>query len=325
MWTIRRSNRHIGPDTLAEYMDGRLGAAARTRVDQELASCDGCRAELEELQATVFLLQQLPAEPAPRSFTMPAPPVQPVSPRAFAPLRMPQWVYAGAASAAVVVFTILVSADATGLLEPGTTEVARDSAVGAETESALLDQGAPIEESVQSQPFTAEEEREVAEAGAMAVPEDQESQAPPEAAMALEAAIAAPEAAMAPEAVAAVAAAAAAAAAPPAAQEDGMAAPETATVQGMPTPMPAGKSEPDDEAANTLPPAAESSLQGTPVTDLSSAEPGPVMPPAGETGGVAGGTATVWRVVEGTAAVMGLVFLGGLLLRRRSRRGVRLD
>ena len=233
-------------------------------------------------------------------------------------MRMPQWVYAGAASAAVVVFTILVSADATGLLEPGTTEVARDSAVGAETESALLDQGAPIEESVQSQPFTAEEEREVAEAGAMAVPEDQESQAPPEAAMALEAAIAAPEAAMAPEAVAA------AAAAPPAAQEDGMAAPETATVQGMPTPMPAGKSEPDDEAANGLPPAAESSLQGTPVTDLSSAEPGPVMPPAGETGGVAGGTATVWRVVEGTAAVMGLVFLGGLLLRRRSRRGVRL-
>ena len=90
MWTLRRGHRHLGPDTLAEYMDGRLGAAARTRVDQVLASCANCREELEELQATVSLLQQLPVEPVPRSFTMPAPPVQPVTQRALAPLRMPQ-------------------------------------------------------------------------------------------------------------------------------------------------------------------------------------------------------------------------------------------
>ena len=271
MWTLRRGHRHLGPDTLAEYMDGRLGAAARARVDQELASCADCREELEELRDTVSLLQQLPVEPVPRSFTMPAPPVQPASPREFAPMRMPRWVYAGAASAAAVVLAVLVSADATGLLEP-TPQVAREVAVEADMAPASLDRATPVQKAAQVPAVTVEVQRDAS----------------------LQAAAAAP-----PETVT-------------------EAAPESAIARTMPSPMPNVRSGQDIEAA-IMSPTEVSSAPIPSEADMSTAEPGPVLAPAGKTGG----TATVWRVLEGIAAALGLVFLGGLLLRRRSQRGAR--
>ena len=180
MWTLRRGHRHLGPDTLAEYMDGRLGAAARARVDQELASCADCREELEELQDTVSLLRQLPVEPVPRSFTMPAPPVQPDSPREFAPLRMPRWVYAGAASAAAVVLAVLVSADATGLLEPGTPQEAREIAVEAEMAPASLDQATANQKAARVPAATMEVEQEDSLQAAAAVPPETVAEAAPQ-------------------------------------------------------------------------------------------------------------------------------------------------
>ena len=274
MWTLRRGHRHFNPDTLAEYMDGRLGAAAWTRVDEQLASCTICRNELEELQATVALLQQLPVEPLPRSFTLPVPPVQQTSPRPSAPSRMPQWVYASAASAAAVVLAVLVSADATGLLEPGPPQVAREIAVGAEMAAAFPDQATPIQNEAQVPAVNGEVDEGVSMASAAPV---------------------APEAAT--------------------------AAPEAAVDQVMSTPMPAVGSERDDELAKAPPLTADSSVPVPPGSDLPTAKPksgsAPVVEP--------GGTATVWRVVEGVAAALGLVFLGGMLLRRRSQRGVRLD
>ena len=289
MWTLRRGHRHLGPDTLAEYMDGRLGAVARTRVDQQLASCADCREELEELQATVALLQQLPVEPVPRSFTLPVPPARPASLRPSAPLRMPQWVYAGAASAAAVVLAVLVSADATGLLGPGTPPV--DRGIAGETAAVSPARAPLLQESAQSPAATVALKPEVSlQSAAAAAPE---------------AAIAAPEA-------------------PQAAPEAAMAAPaaaDAARTQEMPSPIPAVESEQAVEAVPAPPATAVASASAPTEADLPTSKPEPGLAPVAEPGG----TATLWRVVEGVAAALGLVFLGGLLLRRRSQRGVRLD
>ncbi|MCH8107615.1 MAG: hypothetical protein IIB30_04560 [Chloroflexi bacterium] len=289
MWTIRRGHRHLGPDTLAEYMDGRLGAVARTRVDQQLAACADCREELEELQATVALLQQLPVEPVPRSFTLPVPPARPASLRPSAPLRMPQWVYAGAASAAAVVLAVLVSADATGLLGPGTPPVERG--IAGETAAASPAKAPLLQESAQAPAATVALKPEVSlQSAAAAAPE---------------AAIAAPEA-------------------PQAAPEAAMAAPaaaDAARTEEMPSPIPAVESEQAVEAVPAPPATAVTSASAPPGADLPTSKPETGLTPVVEPGG----TATIWRVVEGLAAALGLVFLGGLLLRRRFQRGARFD
>ena len=291
MWTLTRRHRHLKPDTLAEYMDGRLGATARTRVDQQLASCGDCREELEELRATVSLLRQLPTEPVPHSFSMPAPPVEPISPRASAPLRVPQWVYAGAASAAVVVLAVLVSADATGLLEPATPRVAGETAVEADLATAATDQTTPIQTAAQIPAVTVEAEREFSLQAAAAPPRDVAAQAAPEAAMAAEAAQV------------------------PAAQVPT----EAASDREMPSPMPAVDQTRDGEATEAPPPTSRTSAPLPLSADLTTADPGPGLAPPEEPGG----TAMVWRVLEAIAAALGLVFLGGLLLHRRSQRGAR--
>ena len=290
MWTLRRGHRHLGPDTLAEYMDGRLGAVARTRVDQQLAACADCREELEELQATVALLQQLPVEPVPRSFTLPVPPARPASLRPSAPLRMPQWVYAGAASAAAVVLAVLVSADATGLLGPGTPPVERG--IAGETAAASPAQAPLLQESAQSPAATVALKPEVSLQSAAAAPLAEAAPAAPEAA------IAAPEA-------------------PQVAQ----AAADATRTEEMPSPIPAVESAQAVEAGQAPPATAATSASALPGTDLPTSKPQTGLTPVVEPGG----TATIWRVVEGVAAVLGLVFLGGLLLRRRFQRGARFD
>ena len=284
MWTLRRSHKHVGADTLAEYMDGRLAAAARTRVDQDLASCASCREELEELRTTVSMLQQLPEESVPRSFAMAAPPPQQAAPRAYTPMRMPQWVYAGAASAAAVVLAVLISADATGLLKPESPPVAREFAAAAQVAPSSADQASAIESLTQSPAVTVESEQAVSLQAAMAAPQD----AAPEAATALDAAAAAAEPAMALEA---------------------QAVQQIASAQALPTPMPDFRTEGDGEAAKSPPPVAVPHVPIPSGAELTAAAPEAVC------------TAIAWRVVEGVAAVLGLVFLVGLLLRRRSRRG----
>lgn len=59
-------------DNLAAYLDGRLDARQRARIERHLAECSACRAELAELRQTVSLLKQLPLLPVPRNFTLPA-------------------------------------------------------------------------------------------------------------------------------------------------------------------------------------------------------------------------------------------------------------
>lgn len=117
MWIFRSTHKHIGQDTLSEYLDGRLRGRPLERVELQLADCDACRQELDELRAAVAMLQALPMEEPRRSFVMSAPPPEPARARPNVALRAPNWVYAGAASVAALAFAVTISIDATGGLD----------------------------------------------------------------------------------------------------------------------------------------------------------------------------------------------------------------
>lgn len=89
MWIFRSSHTHIDQDTLSEYLDGRLLGRTLERVERQLAECDVCRHDLDELRATVALLQALPMEEPRRSFVMSAPPPGPARARPNLALRAP--------------------------------------------------------------------------------------------------------------------------------------------------------------------------------------------------------------------------------------------
>lgn len=115
-------HRHISPETLAEYLDGRLRSQTRERLERVMAVCADCRLEMESLRDTVAMLRQLPVMAPRRSFIMSAPPqvatqtVRRAPP--ISPFRVPQWAYAGAASVAALALAVLVSVDASGLVAP---------------------------------------------------------------------------------------------------------------------------------------------------------------------------------------------------------------
>ena len=119
-------HRHLGAETLNEYLDDRLSAAAGDRVRQVVAGCPDCGLELTALQQTRLLLRQLP-EVAPRRsfFISPSDEPTPAHPAttwtATTWLRLPQWAYAGTASLAALALTLMIVVDATGLVAPGRT------------------------------------------------------------------------------------------------------------------------------------------------------------------------------------------------------------
>jgi hypothetical protein len=118
MWIFRR-HRHLKPELLSEYLDGRLGSTAHLRFSRQVDTCQFCRDELDSLRSTVALLRELPELTPPRSFTLTAAPVtEPLVPRPPLPLRAPGWTYAGAASLAGLALAVMVSADTLGLLAP---------------------------------------------------------------------------------------------------------------------------------------------------------------------------------------------------------------
>ena len=114
-------HKHLGAETLTEYLDDRLSAGARERVQQVAAGCPDCSLELDALGQTRLLLRQLPEITPRRSFFI-SPSNEPVTaPPATTWVRFPQWVYAGTASLAALVLTLMVVVDATGLVAPGRT------------------------------------------------------------------------------------------------------------------------------------------------------------------------------------------------------------
>ena len=160
MWPIKGRHRHLDAETLSAYLDGRVKGPAQARLERSLAECGVCREELASLRATVALVRQLPLEAPGRSFVMAAPPRQPAHPRPSPLARASMWAYAGAASLAAILLTVLVSADATGVLAPGQPTGTGDSAVVLDT----------AEESAESAPAEAADVLVMAEPTAAAEP-----------------------------------------------------------------------------------------------------------------------------------------------------------
>ncbi len=89
--------KHI-TDLLSSYLDGRLTARERAQVEEHLAACPACSADLESLRATVHAVRALPTVAVPRSFyVQPAPQPRP----AYVLLRL-----ATATVAAMLVLTM---------------------------------------------------------------------------------------------------------------------------------------------------------------------------------------------------------------------------
>lgn len=49
-------------ELVTDYLDGALPQAERARFDAHIAGCDGCRAYLEQIKATIALTGTLPPE-----------------------------------------------------------------------------------------------------------------------------------------------------------------------------------------------------------------------------------------------------------------------
>ncbi len=289
MWLFKSKHRHIKPETLNEYLDGRLSGNALAKIESRLQACDSCRVELEELRATITAVQQLPMEQPRRSFVMAAPPPMPVPARQSFPVRAPTWAYAGAASIAVVALAVLVSVDATGGLSPA-----------AESPEAVV--------------ATAPQNRAIApEAAATAVasPMAAAAQAQKEAPQASAAAAAADSTALTDQAARSP-------------EGDGAGEPEStfsrAALEGEDS---AGVAPPSDSAAVEEPgtPSAMAGKAAEPLPEPPQAPvPAPESAPAAEVVETTGGTYGWVRVLEGLAAVAALVFVVVLVLARRASR-----
>ena len=158
---IFNRHRHLRPEILSEYLDGRLDQRHQELVGRRLAACPSCQEELNTLRATVSALQSLPDLPLPRSFTLPTAPSPDVpanlirKPAPPAPLimRMPGWAYGGAASLAALALALMLSAEAAGLASPASfpeTDQTTEQAMG-QTKAAPGDAAVTEETQVEAQ------------------------------------------------------------------------------------------------------------------------------------------------------------------------------
>lgn len=167
MWIIGK-HRHLSDEQLSEYVSGRLSDSEMARLQRVLDSCDSCRVELLNWQATSAALRDLPQLELPRSFVMleaPAPAPAPMKKQGtgFNPLaglgRLPAlspWAYAGAASLVALAGALIITTQGglpwwgagDGFISDAATEqaalaVASQSDSGAETLRASQPQGLP--------------------------------------------------------------------------------------------------------------------------------------------------------------------------------------
>ena len=342
MRIIKRSHQHIKPETINEYLDGRIQGSALARVDQQLAACHLCREEMESLRSTVTMLRELPQEAPRRSFVMTAPPPMPARAPSSAfqlgnLLRVPQWAYAGAASVAVIVLVVLISADATGLLSPdGASQFqGQATAITQEIESRAAETG----------PLTSTTGIENQELGRAALSPSSEAgdgdiqaaapvapPAPPEDST--------PQAAPAPVPMAAEAAPEQSLAAVPAQESPVQEFGEEATTDKASAPValaaeaspeqtapaaPAKEPSPEETVEALGPRGAPGAVSGDAPAERQTPMSAPPevekVPTATVSTGVSQpqseGTAMVWRVLEGVAALFGLIFLVALGFKRR--------
>ena len=113
MRIFKKREEHSSLDTLSEYLDGRLSATNSQRVARHVELCSGCSEESSSLELTVGLLRRAPMVAPRRSFTLREEPA--ITPARTA-IRAPSWAYGAAASVAVVLFALVLSADLSGTL-----------------------------------------------------------------------------------------------------------------------------------------------------------------------------------------------------------------
>ena len=106
MFLGRRKTRcHKVRGMLSEYIDTRLDSEDRGVVERHLEICEACSNELESLQMTVQLLNQVPLVPAPRSFAISEVETGRVS--IFEPQRL-GWLRPATAFATVALIALLI-------------------------------------------------------------------------------------------------------------------------------------------------------------------------------------------------------------------------
>ena len=342
---IFNRHRHLRPEILSEYLDGRLDQRHQELVARQMADCPACREELNTLQTTVSALRSLPDLPLPRSFTLPTAP-SPDYPdkliRKPAPLvmKMPAWAYGSAASLAGLALALMLSAEAAGLASPAafqTTGQTTGQATAA-PEAAAVAKEAQVEAQVAAPEMTDQAE---APADSMAAPVPQaalraESAPAPAAATetgdsALAAKGLAEPVAAAPEAAMAESQDAVERGSAPAGEEtaafsetqsdDGASVPvgeEAATPSGTPSAdvAPVPEESPPSLPAEEIPAGPADTIQNlameaeTPEENLSFAAEEYSTP----------SSSTWWKALETTLAALTLAFLGGLFFRWRRNR-----
>lgn len=119
-WILRRS-RHVTDEHLSAYADGSLDAVETRKVEAHLPACDGdCARRLEGLRTTAAILRSVSAAQAPRSFALrpeqlyrQTPPMRATHRSSPVPVLAP----ALAATAAAVVFAVLLVGNITGAIQ----------------------------------------------------------------------------------------------------------------------------------------------------------------------------------------------------------------
>lgn len=82
-------DRHIANDDLSAYLDGAVDDRVRAAVEEHLATCAACSAELTDLRATVRLLRSLPVPAPRRSFQLGPEHARPRPPKGVALTLLP--------------------------------------------------------------------------------------------------------------------------------------------------------------------------------------------------------------------------------------------
>ena len=318
MRIFKKREDHASLETLSEYLDGRLSATDSQRVEQHVELCSRCREELSSLELTVGLLRRAPTVAPRRSFTLRE---APAGAPARTGVRAPAWAYGAAASVAVVLFALVLSADLSGTLS---------REVSAPGETRLAAPAEPVPQPVLEVAVTREVEKRAAESE-VALGAKVTSLQIAAAAVEVEAA-AAPSSEEVPQE---------ASISTPAPQVDLRSAPEAAELEqeALPGPMPetpekfeALSSPEDAEEQEALPgPTPETPEEFEVLSSPEDAEeeealPGPTPDSPEEfevlssTGDRDEGTAIVWRVLEGVFGGVAVALVAAIFWRIRRRR-----
>ncbi len=127
---------------MSSYLDEQLTEAEATRFERHLSGCEECRAELDDLEATAYMLRELPELELPRSLALASVPDPAPAP------WYSQWVPTLATSLVGVLLVVLIAGDAVGILSQAQhVEQEETVAAASEADASTAAAGAPMVES----------------------------------------------------------------------------------------------------------------------------------------------------------------------------------